>query len=439
MSPSHTDWLPGIIMLLSGGAIGAVLVWWASRRKGKTAAPEARPLELRELLATRDTLIDELREMDDTASKRTPEQLAHERYALELEAARVLLAIEEEAKREAQEAGEEVAVGSARRSGVAGFVWGIVSAAVIAGLFFLVSSAAKNRATGGSMTGTPGASSPASEGQMPHPDIATLEARVKQNPDDFDARLTLAQMYLMQNNLMGTYEQTQYVLQRQPQNAVAMAYQAIVKLAMGAPDDALKMLDQAIALDPGLIDAWAHKAIALASIGRIDEAEQVIHEAEKRFPENRETLETLMSQIRKVEAQRKTGGETPPPAEAAPAPAEASREAASTDPKQHVGGVITLDPSAKVQFPATIFVDARAVGVTSGPPVAVLRLVASSFPIAFTLGPENAMMGGSLPAKVRIEARVDTDGNAMTRDAGAPDGVLDNVALGSNHLKVVMK
>ena len=44
-------------------------------------------LDQRDLEARRDALLQQLRELDDTASKRTPEQLARERYALELQAA----------------------------------------------------------------------------------------------------------------------------------------------------------------------------------------------------------------------------------------------------------------------------------------------------------------------------------------------------------------
>jgi len=441
MSPAtNTDWLPGIIMLLSGGVIGAALVWWSSKRKGRVVEPAVRPLELRELVAKRDALVDRLRELEDTASKRTPEQLAEERYAVELEAAAVMRAIDLEVEEEDSAEEPEVSAVSTRKSGVAGFVWGIVSAGAIVGLFFFVSNAAKDRQQGMPVTGQPGtmSSNASSGGQMPHPDVATLEQRVKQNPEDLESRLTLAQMYLIQNNLMGTYEQTQYVLQREPENPVAMAYQAIVKLAMGAPDDALKMLDRAIELDPGLLDAWAHKAIALASIGRTDEAEKVVLEAEKRFPQNRDTLEGLLGEIRGVAAR---GGAQAPPMGGSNTQASTPEPAAApaVGGADRVSGTITLDPAARVQFPATLFVDARAEGVTSGPPVAVVRLVVTSFPLAFSLGPENAMMGGSLPAKVRVEARIDTDGNAMTRDAGAPSGVLDHVALGSNDLTLVLK
>jgi hypothetical protein len=39
-------------------------------------------------------------------------------------------------------------------------------------------------------------------------------------------------------------------------------------------------------------------------------------------------------------------------------------------------------------------------------------------PLAWSLGPENAMLGGAPPAALVVTARVDQDGNALTRQLG---------------------
>jgi hypothetical protein len=49
------------------------------------------------------------------------------------------------------------------------------------------------------------------------------------------------------------------------------------------------------------------------------------------------------------------------------------------------------------------------------------------------------MMGQGLPAKVRLEARIDFDGNAMTREPNDPIAVLDPVAAGTRSVKLVLK
>ncbi len=57
----------------------------------------------------------------------------------------------------------------------------------------------------------------------------------------------------------------------------------------------------------------------------------------------------------------------------------------------------------------------------------------------FGLSVANSMMGDELPDRMRIEIRVDLDGNAMTRDAGAPEGLLEDIASGSSDVRVVLK
>ena len=82
---------------------------------------------------------------------------------------------------------------------------------------------------------------------------------------------------------------------------------------------------------------------------------------------------------------------------------------------------------------------AREAGVTGGPPVAVEKLIPAQFPIAFTVGVANSMMGQGLPPKVRVEARIDFDGNAMTREPNDPIAVLDPVSAGTKGVKLLLK
>src|SRR5262252_5738735 len=93
MPPEAVDWQPAIVVLASGLVLGALLTLWLRRRGVAAAEPHgALPLELRDLDGRVAALFVQLRELEDAAAKRTPEQLARERYALELEAARALQA-----------------------------------------------------------------------------------------------------------------------------------------------------------------------------------------------------------------------------------------------------------------------------------------------------------------------------------------------------------
>jgi hypothetical protein len=49
------------------------------------------------------------------------------------------------------------------------------------------------------------------------------------------------------------------------------------------------------------------------------------------------------------------------------------------------------------------------------------------------------MMGQPLPATVRIEARLDSDGDAMTKNPSDPHAVQDGVATNGTKVSLVLK
>lgn len=66
-----------------------------------------------------------------------------------------------------------------------------------------------------------------------------------------------------------------------------------------------------------------------------------------------------------------------------------------------------------------LFVIARPQGARGGPPLAVLRIPNPSFPLDFTIGPEDVMIPSMrFAGAISLSARLDADGNAMTRGAG---------------------
>ena len=88
----------------------------------------------------------------------------------------------------------------------------------------------------------------------------------------------------------------------------------------------------------------------------------------------------------------------------------------------------------------TVYVIARLTG-RSGPPLAVSRYPASEFPIKFTLDESNIMMGDmpSTGEMIIIEARLDKDGDVMSKETGDVFGVIyAPIAAGSKNVSVVM-
>jgi hypothetical protein len=89
------------------------------------------------------------------------------------------------------------------------------------------------------------------------------------------------------------------------------------------------------------------------------------------------------------------------------------------DPKTVIAGSLQLDKKveAKVANGDVIYLVARA--AEGGPPLAVKRLVVGAWPLAFSLDSRDAMMAGTaMKGKIVVSARVDKDGDAMTKNPG---------------------
>lgn len=70
-----------------------------------------------------------------------------------------------------------------------------------------------------------------------------------------------------------------------------------------------------------------------------------------------------------------------------------------------------------------LFVIARSSG--GGPPLAVKRLSVGPFPLDFEIGPADVMMAGRpWSGPISLTARIDRDGNPMTRDPSDPTAEL---------------
>lgn len=425
-----TDWASAIAILTAGLILGLMFIYFVSRRR--SAAPPA-DLELRDLEAKRDVLIEQLRAEVD------PE----ERTRLERETAQVLRAIDERTSK-ARPAAAAAAAGATakerppvtpRNAMLVGFAWGVGSVLVLGGLAYFVSKAAKPRE-----------GSEQQAMQRPaqaDPVVGQLEAIVAQSPDNLEARINLAQAYLERDNLMGVFEQTQYVLTKNPRDARALTYQALVRTAMGQQDESVQMLQEATKIDPMLLDAWVGLAWVHTQSGKTKEAEAAMAEAIRRRPEEKQRLEQVLAEMKAqlaggmAQTQQLPPDHPPvaPPPTAGAMPAAASAPAASDGSAVRI--TLDLDPAAKSRS-GTIYVIARPAGVSGGPPVAVKRVPATSLPVTFDFSSADSMMGQPLPASMRIEARLDADGDAATRSPTDPSAFQDGVKTGST-LKLALK
>ncbi len=407
------DWLAPALAL-AVGLVGAAPLWRRAGARGPgVPVPDE---ERRDLEARRDTLLARLQALAVTTD-------TDERLAIELEAARSWRALDQltvtaEAAR---------ACAPAAQAGRRGFLGGAGTAAAVGALSFFLWRSTAERPEGGSLTGnTPSASAPAAD-----PEQARLEEEVRRNPDDLDAHMALAQAALGRQDMMQVFERTRYVLDRSPGHPRALSYQALVRLAMGQSDVAVRMLNQALASDPTLLEGYLHLALVQARLGNTREGEAAIAEAGRRYPDEAPRLRALWAQMQQA---------GPEKGDAETAEAHASPGEAPATGKDAVAGIVELGAggTASPGRGAILFITLREEGVRAGPPVAAKRVPVDAWPVVFRIGPEDSMMGAALPARVRIEARVDGDGDPLTRDPSDPSASVDKVPLGRSDVRLVL-
>ena len=126
-----------------------------------------------------------------------------------------------------------------------------------------------------------------------------------------------------------------------------------------------------------------------------------------------------------------------------PTEAPGAAPAAGAAGEVSVRGTLKLDDKVKdkVQPGAVIFLMARAApqgGPPAGPPLAVKKLTTGAWPQPFELLASDVMLQGStLQGKVVITARIDQDGDAMTKSIGDVEAVTTPVDVPAAGIDVV--
>ena len=105
-----------------------------------------------------------------------------------------------------------------------------------------------------------------------------------------------------------------------------------------------------------------------------------------------------------------------------------------------LGSVVRLLLSAASCSTRLLLSMARAAGVAGGPPAAVQRIPVApgTFPLSFELGPRHAMMGGPFPEMLDVSARIDVDGDPLTKGPNDLEGRMSGVAAGSSELVLLL-
>jgi tetratricopeptide (TPR) repeat protein len=369
---ASTDWGSALAILAAGLTLG-LIVFFAARRRKASATGKRTTLEAR-----RDALVQQLRDLGDDVA-------GDERAWLERETAEVLRALD---RLPAPAKSEPEAAPRRRTSAMAGFVYGVACTVVAGGVVYYLSTYATDR--------TPAV--------------------------DVEQRLALAKDAFARNDLASVFELTKAVLDQKPDEPRALTYNAVARMARGELAQARAQLEQATMRDPKLLDAWVALASVRTQAGDKDAANAAIEAAIQQRPEEEQQLRGVFAAMQKPPADLPPNH---PPISGSTAAMPAVSPSQSTQPIQLT---LALDPSSKVTG-GIVYVIAR--GGEAGHPVAVKRIETNAFPLTVPFGGEDTMMGAALPDKIRLEARLDADGDAGTSDPADPRASADGVRAGT--------
>ncbi len=105
---------------------------------------------------------------------------------------------------------------------------------------------------------------------------------------------------------------------------------------------------------------------------------------------------------------------------------------------QSIQGTIVLGEGIEARSGGVLFIIVRR-GGGSGPPFAVKRIQEPRFPLEFSVGPADRMGDETFAGPLQISARLDADGNAVSREPGDVQGVYpEELEPGATGIELVL-
>lgn len=370
-------WGPPLGVLAISGVVGFVLNL-QMKRASSALYEQGHKAELH---AAKQQTMDALRELELDKEKLSAGEYAQQKELLVQKASDILAKIDS----------NEVQPMKQESSSVSLSVWYYV----IGGLAFfsllavLINKYSAPRTDGQVMTG--GTSSGMSAQEIAAEWEAKREERrnkaleaIGKNPNDIDALNVLTYEALLVQDMQSAMTYMEQVRNIDGQDPDFMVHLAILQMSVGMTDRAEVGFAQALLQRPQMAKALLWKGYMQVGLGNIDEAKQTFAGFDPtvlQLPEEKYLYQGLQSEMDR------------PPAV--------------------IGGTITLQGDLPTGI---LFIVAKRSKEGGGPPVAVKKIPNPTFPMSFELGKGDMVMGGIWPEQVWLEVRIDTDGNAMTRE-----------------------
>ena len=463
-------WGPPIVVALVGLTAGLVL---ALRARSGAPTPDAasRPLTVEDLRARKDALVEQLRSLESERGKLQAAEF-EQRWRRTLEqAARALRDLEAGAQPAphaatsgsasaplaatvAAPAPAEAASPTGRR-----LAWTLGAVAFFVVLGISMSQATRPREGGGGMTGGGGMSgggmsgggmsgagaSSAGGGSAQgsgDPRVQAALAAYQSNPQDVDAAAFLAHDAIRTGDLQSAMQYVEAGRQASPDDPRIQASLAALMIVIGSYDKADTTLQAVFARSPDLPQAWLWQGLLHMRRGELESARAALQKVAVLSEDayDRRLATAMLSELDNPGAQAAAGGAEAGGASAGGATAGGAT-ATDSAAAVRVTGRLSVAEGLSVPSGSLVFVYARSAADAKGPPLAALRIPGGAVPTDFQItDADRPMQQVPWPDQVWLQARVDLDGNAMTRETGAPvSASVGPVSAGSGPVELLLQ
>lgn len=450
---NEMTWAPSLLVLAVGLATG---IWLALRLRQQAAGKEVEAadlsLEIRDLEDRRDDLYRRLRAAEEDNLSES------ERDSLVDAAARTLMELDRLQERLPEvisvkkgtvaEGGQDeprvhdeaspTAAGDGPRQGrpmVTGVLIGAAMVGIVALLVYFAVRDATPTAQQPTVQTAPGTSEDPHSGRMAAlppelaAQVADLEMRIVNDPEDWTAKKQLSLILLSSGQFFEAFTLAGEVLQRFPEDPDALLVHGIVRVSMGQFQVGKDLLDRVLAEHPDHQQALLYRGLALYQLGQVEQAVDTwqigLEMAGGSDPDFEELLAMAEAGVTLGEAgPQASSTATSPPTESSAAIAEGS-----------YGVRLELAAGVAPAAGSTLFVFLRQ--ESGGAPVAATRVVSPTFPLQISLSAADSMMSEQeLPGRGILVARLDGDGSVTTSDAG--DLQAEAVAISGSSTTLVL-
>jgi tetratricopeptide (TPR) repeat protein len=403
------SWTPALVSM-GIGVIGGMLLLLSTRKQAQF--PDAS-------LALQDDLEQQKDQLYEAIRQARQDESETELSRLELEAAQVLARLDMLKIQPAEL--EKLPTLSSRYPQATGAIWGatlMLFLALLAG--GLQNHSTPKKAETQQSSSTEEVLSPAQQAEL-----AKIAAAAQASPDNVALQNDYAHALIQANKLMEAWELSSKIVERDPQNAEARTHQGFILFVIGEEDKAIGVLDTVLKFAPEEAEALMYRGLLYARTRDpakrdLEKAAATWELAIKADPELEPTLRPILLQLAAA-----------PPA-STPAPLETGQE---------ISGEVKIPEGAPLPSSGYLIVKASPAGVTRGPPVAALKIPLStgSTTVAFKIGPQNSIMGGSFSGELLLTAWVDEDGNVTTHTPHELTAKSQPVTPGTTGLSLVLE